>query len=152
MNNERARAGRRSLIALNYLFLITLNVCFYFVTRGRDATHLVDAAGLLAFVLVIVTFVRVHLKSGLWKLTHAAADRLDERELQVTHNALGKAYGGFTVVCLTLLLVHAVLFRLGPGPDFEITVPLAVSLIYLAHTLPGAILGWTQKEVPGEVS
>ena len=152
MNNPQAKTGRRGLTTVNYLCLIIMNACFHYVYQNRDSSHLVDVAGLLALVTVIATFVRLHWKSGLWKLTHADASRLDERELQITHSSVGRAYAWFTVICLSLMMAHAVLFRLVPGLDFVITMPLVASLIYLAHTLPGSILAWTENEVPGEVS
>jgi len=152
MSQPQVQTRRRFLVALNYLSLILMNVCFYFVVRSRGASHLVDAAGLLALALVIVTFIQGHLKSGLWKLTHTKGDRLDERELGITHYALGLAYNWFTVICLSILLTHAVVFSLVPDLDFGITMPLVVSLIYLAHTLPGSILAWTQREVLDDAS
>ena len=127
-----------------------MNVCFYLVSENVDASHLVDAVGIGALVLVGITFRRVHKKTGLWKLTHTKTDSLDERQLQITHNALSQSYSWFTVICLVIMLVHAVFYRLVPGLNLVITVPLVGSLIYLAHTLPGSILAWTETEVPGE--
>ena len=150
MKPDSARQRRRSLVTVNYLFLVVMNVCFYVVYHYRDMTHLVDVLGLSALALVALTFYRVHAKSGLWKLTHSCTDDLDERELQQVHTALRYAYSIFTVLCLLILLAHAVLFRLVPTVTFVITVPLVGSLIYLAHTLPGSILAWTESEVPGE--
>ncbi len=152
MNLKESRSKRRSIILVNYISLLIVNVAFYFVYQYRDMSHIMDAAGLLALLIVAVTFVRGHVKSGLWKLTHARAGKLDERELQLTHHALGQAYGWFSVICLSIMLAHAVVYRLVPGIEFVITVPLVGSLIYLAHTLPGSILAWTEKEVPGDAS
>jgi hypothetical protein len=97
---------------------------------------------------VVLISLRLHGKTGLWKLTHARAESLDERELQLTHTALAHSYAWFTVVCLLLVLAHAVMYRLLPGAGFFISVPLAGSLIYLAHTLPGAVLAWRERDVP----
>ena len=129
-----------------------MNVCFYFVYHFKDMTHIVDAVGLAAFAVVVFTFVKGHVKSGLWKLTHAGSDKLDERELLVTHNALGYSYGLFTALALALMMANAVLFDFVPEITFVLTVPLVGSLIYLAHTLPGSYLAWTETEVPGESS
>jgi peptidoglycan/LPS O-acetylase OafA/YrhL len=147
---EREKTRRRIRVVLNYLFLLIMNVCFYLVSEKVDMTHMVDAVGIGALVLVAITFRRLHKKTGLWKLTHAKTDQLDERQVQITHRALSQSYGWFTVICLVIMLVHAVLYRLVPGLNFVITVPLVGSLIYLAHTLPGSILAWTETEVPGE--
>jgi hypothetical protein len=138
-------------MAANYSLLLIMNLCFYMVIEERDTTHWVDAVGIASLLAVAITFVRLHGRSGLWRLTHAKTDTLDERQVQVTHLALRHAYGWFTVICLAIMLVHAVLYRLVPGLDLVITVPLAVSLIYLAHTLPGSVLAWTEMEVPGDI-
>ncbi len=149
---EMARSKRRRMVLFNYLCLIVLNVAFYFVFRNSGASHIVDALGIIALILVGVTFIGLHMKSGLWTLTHTKSDRLDERELQITHKALCKSYSWFSVICLVILLANAVLYRFIHGLEFIITVPLVVSLIYLAHTLPGSILAWTETEVPGNAS
>jgi|GEM_PF-396131 len=155
METEKARNKRRTWVVVNYLCLFIMNVCFYFVVRYADMTHAVDAVGLASFVVVVITFFPLHVKTGLWKLTHAKTEVLDERQVQVTHAALSRSYGWFTVICLVVMVVHALLFRLVPGLNFVfvniITVPMVGSLIYLAHTLPGSILAWTEREVPGEV-
>ncbi len=151
MNNEKARARRRGELVVNYLCLFIMNVCFYFVYQQEGMNHLLDAVGIGAFALVAITFVRVHYRTGLWKLIHTKTAALDERQLQITHGALSRSYGWFAVICLVIMLVHAVVYRLALGVGFVITVPLVTSLIYLAHTLPASILAWTEMEVPGEV-
>ena len=137
-------------MVVNYLCLVMMNVCYYFVWAYKDMTHVVDVVGIGALVVVGITFIRLHRRTGLWQLTHAKADALDERQLQITHNALRRSYGWFAVICLVIMLAHAVVYRLVPGLDFALSVPLVVSLIYLAHTLPGSVLAWTEAEVPGE--
>jgi hypothetical protein len=101
-------------VVANYLSLAVMNVRFYFVYRYRDMTHLVDVLGLGALAIVVITFLAVHRRTGLWALTHAQAETLDERQLQITHDALSRAYGWFAVICLSIMLAHAVLFRLVP--------------------------------------
>ena len=56
------------------------------------------------------------------------------------------------VIVLVIVLAHAVVYRLVPGMDFAISVPLAGSLVYLAHTLPGSVLAWTESEMPGAMA
>ena len=133
---------------VNYLCLVIMNVCFYFVWIYRDITHAVDAAGIGALIVVVITFILVHWRTGLWQLTHSKSDALDERQLEITHNALKQSYSWFAVICLAIMLTHAVVYRLAPGLDFALSVPLVVSLIYLAHTLPGSVLAWTETEMP----
>ena len=151
MINEIARKKRRIFVLINYFFLLVMNVSFYFVYDNRDVSHLIDASGIGALIIVVFTFINVHKKSGLWKLTHTKTDFLDERQMQVTHNALSRSYSIFTVTCLAIMLVNGVLYRLVPGLDPVITLPLVASLIFLAHTLPASILAWTEIEVPGDL-
>ena len=146
-----SKTTRKLLVTVNYAFLLIMNGCFYLVSGNPDMTRLVDAVGLTALILVFITFFPLHWKTGFWKLTHARTDSLDERELQVTHTALRHAYAWFTVTCLVIVLAHALLFRLVDN-SFVITVPLAGSLIYLAHTLPGSVLAWTEPLTPEEAS
>ena len=141
-----SRSRRRIGVALIYSLLVVMNVLFYVAVGSDD--HLVDFFGIGSLLLVIAITLPLHGKTGFWRLTHARADALDERELQLTHTALSLSYGWFTVVCLLLVLAHAVMYRLFPGAGFFISVPLAGSLIYLAHTLPGAVLAWRERDVP----
>lgn len=146
------KTTRKLLVTVNYALLLIMNGCFYLVSGNPDMTRLVDAVGLNALILVFITFFPLHWKTGFWKLTHARTVTLDERELQVTHTALRHAYAWFTVTCLLIVLAHAVLFRLAGDTSFVITVPLAGSLIYLAHTLPGSVLAWTELRTPEDAS
>ncbi|MBN2054353.1 hypothetical protein JW905_05490 [bacterium] len=138
---------RRTLVVANYSLLGVINLCFYLVT-GREMTHVVDAVGLSALALVGVSFYLIHIPSGLWRLTHARSDRLDERELQVTHGVLSRSYTWFTVLSLTIMLSHSLLLELVPGFPIIQTVPLVGSMVYLAHTLPGSFLAWSETELP----
>lgn len=149
MNAMRNKLHRRSTVVANYLFLLIMNVCFYFVWVFEDMTHWVDVVGLGALSLVVITFFQVHWSTGFWMLTHSRADSLDERQLQITYQALSQAFVWFTVICLGIMMTHAVVYRLVPGLDFALSVPLVGSLLYLSQTLPGSILAWTEAEVPG---
>ena len=150
MKSMNTRAQRKITVAVNYLCLVVMNVCFYLVWVYRDMTHVVDVVGIGALAVVVLTFFMAHWQTGLWQLTHAKADVLDERQLQITHDALTHSYSLFTVICLTIMMTHAIVYRLVPGLEFALSVPLVASLIYLAHTLPGSILAWTETEVPGK--
>ena len=135
----------------NYLSLLVMNLSFYMAVEQRDASHWAGVTGIACLLTVGATFIRVHGKSGLWALTHSKTDTLDERQVQITHKALRRSYAWFSATCLVIMLVHAVLYRLVPGLDLIITMPLVASLIYLAHTLPGSVLAWVEREVPGEL-
>lgn len=141
--------SRRLMLVLNYLCLLTMNVCFYFAWAYQDMNHVIDALGIGSLLIVVATFFQLFLRTGLWRLTHTDTDSLDEREIEITHEALRYSYSWFSIVCLVIIFTHAVVYRLVPDVDFAISVPLAGSLLYLAHTLPGAVLAWREKEMPG---
>ena len=142
---------KRTLVAVNFAALLLMNIAFYLVTIGKNASHLIDAVGIACLAIVAITFRTVHWKTGIWKLTHSKSSVLDERELSLTHRALSESYAWFTVICLAIMLVQSLVSRLSICPTFTITVPLVVSLIYLAHTLPGSIIAWTESDAPGEI-
>ena len=149
MTTGNSNPRRRGTVAVNYLSLVLMNVCFYFVWVRADMPLIVHAAVIGAFIVVVVTFILAYWRTGLWQLTHANSDVLDERELEITHDALSRSYSWFSVICLAIMMTHAVAYKMIPGLGFALSVPLVASLIYLAHTLPGAVLAWTETEVPG---
>lgn len=152
MNTQLSISARRSLVVLNYLCLAVVNICFYFAWNYVDIGHTVDILGIGSLFVVAATFFMLHWQSGLWRLTHSRSDALDERQLEITRDALRHSYAWFSVIVLVIVLAHSVVYRLVSGMDFAISVPLAGSLIYLAHTLPSSVLAWTEKEVPGAKS
>jgi len=149
MKNETSRTQRRYTVTVNYFCLVLMNVCFYFVWVYKDMSGVVDVVGIGALIVVAGTFFLAHWKTGLWHLTHARSDVLDERQLQVTHDALSRSYGVFAVISLAIMMTHAVVYGLVPSLDFVLSVPLVVSLLYLAHTLPGSFLAWSETRMPG---
>jgi hypothetical protein len=90
-----------------------------------------------------VGFISLHVKTGLWKLVHADVGKLDEREVQVTLESLRRAYSIFTVISLAILLVLAVM----TDHHDSMLILVFVTLLYLAHTLPSAVIAWRQKRV-----
>lgn len=72
-------------------------------------------------------------------MVHTSSKNLDEREMQVVLNALRYSYSIFTIVCLLIIYVFAIV-------EYQpIDVLLAGGLLYLAHSLPAAIVGWNEK-------
>jgi len=140
--------GRRVQVTVNYAALLLMNIAFYFVYKGRNASHIYDVIGLISIVVVGVTFRSVHWKTGIWKLTHARSKELDERELSLTHWALSQSYAWFTVICLVIMLAFALSSRMNICPQYTISIPLVGSLIYLAHTLPGSMIAWKGEMLP----
>jgi hypothetical protein len=100
----------------------------------------------LAVILVITTFVPVHVRTGLWRLAHARVDKLDEREIQQTLRSLRHAYVIFSIIAL-LIILSLVFVDLGGRTEQLIVFWV---LLYLAHTLPSSILAWTSPRVPAQ--
>ncbi len=144
----------RTLAVTNYAALLIMNIAFYFVYRDRSTSHIYDAAGLASLIAVAVTFIPLHWKSGIWKLTHTKSKDLDERELSLTHWALSESYGWFAVICLVIMLALSLSSRLNICPQYTISMPLVASLIYFSHTLPGTMIAWKKKirkDIPGDI-
>jgi hypothetical protein len=141
MAREISKTQRRLLVVVNYL---SLSVVVFFVHVGRAQGWDIGlvAAGILPSAGVLVaTFVGVFWRTGLWRLSHASFDSIDERQAQVMYESLRRSYTVFAVLCLVVLYVNAVAER------GHIPILVAAGLLYLAHTLPAAVVAWTEKEV-----
>ena len=135
-------ANRRIWVLINHLCLALLLISFYF---GKETGMTAVAIGGLALAVIvgIISFILVHISSGLWKLTHSKTDKLDERQILITHEALRLSYGIFAITSLVVLLALALL-----EGKYNITlIVIFAALLYLAHTLPSSILAWAEKEV-----
>lgn len=135
---------KRTMLILNYGALLLMNAAFYYAFI-KDPAHLVDLFGIFFLIVTAVTFRPLFWKTGIWKLTHEHGGNLDEREVSVTREALSDSYGWFAVICLLIMLVQSIISRMSICPKYTITVPLVVSLLYLAHTMPGAFIAWKNQ-------
>ena len=140
--------GRRIQVTVNYAALLLMNIAFYFVYIGKNASHIYDAIGLISIIVVGVTFRSIHCKTGIWKLTHTKSKELDERELSLTHWALSQSYAWFAIICLVIMFAFSLSSRMNICPQYTISIPLVASLIYLSHTLPGSIIAWSSRQFP----
>ena len=139
---------KRIQVTVNYAALLLMNIAFYFVYIGKNASHIYDVIGLTSIIVVGVTFRSVHWKTGIWKLTHTKSRELDERELTLTHWALSQSYAWFAVICLVIMFAFALSSRMNICPQYTISIPLVGSLIYLSHTLPGSMIAWKTGKLP----
>jgi len=139
MKSDNSLNNRRTGIVLNFSTLIILNVIWHYCEINQWSTSLTILV-VLALAATFLSFFPIYWRSGLWKFTHLPLEKLDEREMKVAGNSLRKAYAIFTVTILCLLL----LFSLA---EARVSIILVVSLIYFAHILPGAILGWKKKNI-----
>ena len=139
---QTSKSTRRLLIAINYLCVVLLLVLY---AAGKYLGWNLPVVIALAAVAVIllVSFVLAHIKTRLWRLAHAKAESLDERQIQVTHESLRHSYSIFTVISLLTLLIIAVL----SGGDDSMLILIFAGLLYLAHTLPSSIIAWKEREV-----
>jgi len=123
-----------------------MEILFYFVLFNDDLPFIVDFIGIFMLIITCLTFIFVYIKTGIWTLTHSKTEKLDERQIELTHKALTKSYALFAVLCLSIMLIHATLYRLLPENVFIITVPLVVGLIYFSHILPASIIAWGDEK------
>ncbi len=143
MEQQNFRKQNRYWILLNYLSLIAILVFFY---TGKyfqwPIFSVISEIGSLT--IFIISFFRAFIKTKFWKMVHTSSKNLDEREMQVVFNALKYAYSIFTIVCLIIIYAFAI-------AEYQpIDVLLAGGLLYLAHTLPAALVGWNETNIATE--
>ncbi|MEA3296685.1 MAG: hypothetical protein U9R56_02340 [candidate division Zixibacteria bacterium] len=142
MNQQISKSRRRLAVVINYLcialFLILFNIGVYY---GWSIP--VIAGVIVSVAVAMVSFIVLHVKTHLWKLVHTKADKLDERQIQVTHESLRYSYGIFSVISLLVLMCTALIVdKYDSG-----LIMIFACLLYLAHTLPASVIAWTEKEV-----
>lgn len=109
------------------------------------------AALVVAVGVVATTFVTTYVRTGLWRLVHAAVADLDEREVEWTHEALRRSYRVITGV--TLMVLTALFFLIRFSVDlltfrghFSLGLALLIGLGYLVNTLPAAWLAMRRRD------
>ncbi len=143
MKRNMSRKSRRIFIVLNCYFLIMIPFCFFL--SGRIGWNIYIIVGLIiSLTATIFTSNRVHFRTGLWKLVHTKSKDLDERQIQLTYWALQISYKIYSITSLTLLFAIA-LYLVAESRPFLLI--LLHSMIFLAHSLPASVIGWTEREV-----
>ena len=138
MKNAKSRNQNRAWILLNYLSLIGGVSLFYTVKIYHwPLSFLLFEIGIITILLF--SFFKAFIITKFWKIVHTSSKNLDEREMQVVLNAVRYAYSIFAIICLILIYAFAI------AEKQAIDVLLAGGLLYLAHTLPAAIVGWKEK-------
>ena len=138
--NSMSRQSRKLWIMVNYLSIILI-LSFFYAGKYYDWLALVLVGEAVSVLLFVVSFVKVYIKARLWKITHTSNKNLDERQLQVMLSSLKYSYSAFTIITLVIIYGFAVAQK---GP---IDVVMAACLLYLAHSLPAAIIGWKEKVI-----
>lgn len=146
MSLKESKRARRTWVCVNYLSLVLVLVFLYAASRGEWQAALLTAIA-CSLALTGLSFVQLHVSTGLWKLVHTKVDNLDERQLQVIHAALRLSYIVFAIVCLSFFLVTEVLRDRSSSLMEMSLVPVIAAFIYVAHTLPASVIAWTEKEI-----
>jgi len=144
MNGAQSQRQRRGYVVLNLACLIILELIYHWGVAG--GVHNPVAVGLIVVCLtgLVLSFLQVIWRTGLWGLTHAKVENLDERQVMVTHEALRYSYVIF-VPCSLLLMFAAVVATDFGWRFFDVVLP--AGLLYLSHILPAIILAWREKVV-----
>ena len=131
-------------MVLNLASLFLLELLYYGWVVGE--VHNPVAVGLIVVCLIglILSFLRVIRRTGLWSLTHTRVENLDERQVMVTREALRYSYVIF-VPCSLLLMFAAAVSASHDVHIFDAVLP--AGLLYLSHILPAVILAWREKIV-----
>ena len=129
-----------SAVVINYVSLIFMLVIFYAI-QWLGLNKLFILVEIMLLLILITSFNSAFKKTGLWKFVHKPQKHLDERELQIIHKAIRHSYGIFVILCLVLIM----LFAVAEGKPIDMV--LASSLIYLAHTLPAAVIAFSEEEI-----
>jgi len=144
MDIRKSRSWRRIGVVVNFASLLLFLVIYYAgMNLGWNAV-LLAAGVIVTLAIALGSFVVVHVSTGLWKLGHSHIDKLDERQIQVTHEALRYAYATFTVIALAIIGFNAIA---GSHGHYAFDVVLPVTLIYIAHVLPASIIAWRERVV-----
>lgn len=138
-----SKPNRRIAVVINYGCVLLFLASFY-IGKYYGWSVEVIAGAIVTAVTAVITFIILHIRTRLWKLVHTKAEKLDERQIQVTRESLRYSYAIFTVVSLLVLMCIA----LSAGRhDSTNLILVFASLLYLAHTLPSSVMAWTEKEV-----
>ncbi|NQU86617.1 MAG: hypothetical protein HQ541_12725 [Mariniphaga sp.] len=139
MQKQLSKSARQTWITINFVSILLI-VFFFYLGRSLEKPPVFFIGGTLAAVLTIISFIKVFIQTGLWKMVHKT-NTLDERQMQVLLNALKYSYSVFVIFSLLIIYGFAVVNK------EPINVLIAACLLYLAHILPAAIVGWKEKVV-----
>ena len=131
---------RRISVIINYFSILLILTIFYIIKSGLLNKAFLTLE-IIPLITIIISFRNAFGKTNLWKMTHSSFKNLDEREVQVVYKATSISYSLFVII--TLVVIYTFIF-IGMG---NIDALLAAGFLYIAHTLPAAIIAWNEKEV-----
>lgn len=141
MSKSPGIMNRRFGVVLNLIGLIGVIFSFYHGYLYEWSLFHTITLG-ISLAILLFSFLRYYIVTGLWRFVHTGSENLDERQIAVSRESLRYAYSIFTIISLVILLA----ISLYSGKEINLIVIFA-SLLYLAHTLPAAIIAWTEKEI-----
>ena len=115
-------------VILNYASLVLVIVMFYWADHS-DLAAPVAIAGLAALILLVISFVVVYARTGLWKFVHTKVEKLDERQMLVTYESLRHSYTVFAVICLLVFLLAELIVHQFSGGLKLALMPVIAALI-----------------------
>jgi hypothetical protein len=137
-----SKSGRRWAVLINYGCLLIF-VGMFIIGKYLGWNIAVIVCGLLALIILLLSFAVLHVKTRLWKLVHSNTADLDERELQLTLQSLRQSYIIYATVSLLVIFSLAML----AGRHDSTLIIIYAGLLYLAHTLPSTIIAWRERQV-----
>ena len=137
---ENQKAKNRMWISLNLVSFIFLLLLFYLgkYNQWKSVYIIGSIAALLVFIVSVYTG---FIKTNFWKIVHSTSKNLDEREVSIVLKAVKYSYSIFAILCIILIYVLAFTHFI------MVDVVLGGGLLYLAHILPAAVVGWNEKIV-----
>jgi len=138
MKEKWAVTFQRSLVLVNYASLL---VGLFLVGIGRHLGWNPTLAVMIAVagLVFVLTIIRVHLSTGGWELIHTRSALLDEAGLRLSRSALASGFIWF-IVLAALYIYFKVFITFN-----RLNVLDLVILLYLADTLPSAVLAWREQ-------
>jgi hypothetical protein len=141
---ENQKLKNRLWITLNLISLIAL-IVFFYLGKFSKWQIIYISTETLSIALFITSFYLGFIKTNFWKLVHSKSQNLDEREISVVLTGLKYSYSTFTILCIGTVYIFAFM-------DFQfIDVVFAAGLLYLAHILPAAVVGWNEKNIETKI-
>jgi len=138
-----SRSSRRLGVVLHYCSVSIVAVIIMFETTATLA-----AVGAAAFLAAIITWIYAHVVTGASRFADTKFDKLDEREMQVLHEAFRRSYYVYRKIALVLMIVASILFKSTPFHNNHVVfAPVLIILLYVSLNLPTSIVAWTEREI-----
>lgn len=127
----------RIWLIINYFSLILMIVMFYrpdILTINKLFLSLI----LLPLGSLIVSFIIIFQRTGLWGLTHKKLNCIGGDQLREYYNAIRISYSIFAILIIALLFIFSIF-------EIKVNVILAAALLYVAHILPASVMAWSNN-------